>query len=88
VEGAVASEAIYWAPRGTGNGGNNCAGAGVLVAPDFKGMRGHVCDGELAATGKMIEDFTADQRKHYGFDQSSFPEASSGRRVVVLLSSP
>jgi len=71
-----------------GRGGNNYAGAGVLVAPDFKGMMGHVYDGELAATGKVIEDFTADQRKHYGFDQSSFPEPSSGGRVIVLLASP
>jgi hypothetical protein len=31
VEGALASEPVYWAPQGTGRGGNNYAGAGVLV---------------------------------------------------------
>lgn len=32
VEGPLASEPVYWAPKGTGRGGNNYAGAGVLVA--------------------------------------------------------
>ncbi len=31
VEGRLASEPVYWAPRGTGRGGNNFSGAGVLV---------------------------------------------------------
>lgn len=31
VEGALASDPVYWAPKGTGRGGNNFAGAGVLV---------------------------------------------------------
>lgn len=32
VVGTVLSPPTYWAPRGTGRGGNNYAGAGVLVA--------------------------------------------------------
>ena len=31
VHGELASEPVYWAPRGTGRGGNNYSGAGVLV---------------------------------------------------------
>jgi hypothetical protein len=31
VEGPLASDPVYWAPKGTGRGGNNYAGAGVLV---------------------------------------------------------
>lgn len=31
VEGPLASDPVYWAPNGTGRGGNNFAGAGVVV---------------------------------------------------------
>ncbi|AGB25151.1 hypothetical protein Mycsm_04933 [Mycobacterium sp. JS623] len=31
LEGQLASKPAYWAPKGTGRGGNNYAGAGVLV---------------------------------------------------------
>lgn len=104
VEGAVASKPVYWAPQGTGRGGNNYAGAGVLVTlrsggeallladsmavPDFKGMMAHVNNGELKATGKVIDAVTATERKYYGFDESAFPEPSAGGRVMLLLSNP
>jgi hypothetical protein len=51
-------------------------------------MMGQVRNGELKATGKVIEDFTADQRKYYGFDESAFPNPSSEGRVLLLLSMP
>lgn len=104
VLGMVASKAVYWAPQGTGRGGNNYAGAGVLVAlpsggealllaesmavPDFKGMMANVHDGELTSTGKVIDHLTSDQHKYYGFDESAFPAAASKGRVMLLLSSP
>lgn len=31
VEGRLATRPVYWAPKGTGRGGNNYAGAGVLI---------------------------------------------------------
>ncbi|MCV7076278.1 hypothetical protein [Mycobacterium szulgai] len=104
VEGTVASGPIYWAPRGTGRGGNNYAGAGVLVAlpsggealllaealsvPDFKGMMAAVQRGALRATGKVIGAVSADERKYYGFDESAFPTPVAGGRVMLLLSNP
>ncbi|MDP7702048.1 MULTISPECIES: hypothetical protein [unclassified Mycobacterium] len=104
VEGTVTSGPVYWAPRGTGRGGNNYAGAGVLVTlrdggealllaeslsvPDFKAMMADVTHRTLKATGKVIEDITATQRTYYGFDLSAFPEPAPGGRVMLLLSSP
>lgn len=104
VEGAVAAGPVYWAPRGAGRGGNNYAGAGVLVAlatggealllaesmavPDFKGMMARVHHGELTATGKVIAAVTADERKYYGFDESAFPAPGTQGRVMLLLSQP
>ncbi|GAA4537257.1 hypothetical protein GCM10023161_13790 [Mycobacterium paraffinicum] len=104
VKGTVASKPVYWAPRGSGRGANNYAGAGVLVAlpgggealvladsmavPDFKGMMSRVHDGQLTATGKVIDAVTSDQRKYYGFDEAAFPASPSTGRVVLLLSQP
>lgn len=104
VEGTVASDPIYWAPHGTGRGGNNYAGAGVLVTlpsggealllaeslsvPDFKGVMADVSHGTLKATGKVIDDITATQRTYYGFDINAFPEPPPSGRVMLLLSSP
>lgn len=104
VQGTVVSGPIYWAPRGTGRGGNNYAGAGVLVSlpaggealllaeslsvADFKGMMADVTHGTLKATGRVIDDITATQRRYYGFDVSAFPEPSPGGRVMLLLSNP
>lgn len=104
VEGTLASRPVYWAPRGTGRGGNNYAGAGVLIAlpsggealllaealsvPDFKGMMADVRHGALKATGKVIDAVTANERTYYGFDESAFPQPSAGGRVMLLLSNP
>jgi hypothetical protein len=104
VQGSLASGAVYWAPHGAGRGGNNYAGAGVLVAlpsggealllaeslsvPDFRGMMADVRDGRLRATGKVIDAVTADQRKYYGFDLHAFPPPPPEGRVMLLLSQP
>ncbi len=104
VRGRVAGEPVYWAPRGTGRGGNNYAGAGVLVdldtggqallltesmaVPDFRGVMKHVENGRLQATGKVIDKITDDQRSYYGLDPDAFGEPPPGGRVMVLLSYP
>ena len=104
VEGTLSSEPVYWAPRGTGRGGNNYAGAGVLVGlpsggealllaespsvADFVGAMHDVKNGELKATGKVIETITDTQVEYYGFNESDFPEPSSDGRVMLLLSYP
>jgi hypothetical protein len=104
VEGTLASDPVYWAPRGTGRGGNNYSGAGVLVqlpsggealllaeslsVPDFKGVMDDVRGGELKAQGKVIDYITEDQETYYGFDENDFPEASGDGRVMLLLSYP
>jgi hypothetical protein len=104
VEGELVSEPVYWAPRGTGRGGNNFAGAGVLVelpsggealllaeslsVPDFKGVMKGVENGEINTQGKVIDEITADQEEYYGFDENAFPDPSSDGRVMLLLSYP
>ncbi|GFG64987.1 hypothetical protein MKUB_24770 [Mycobacterium kubicae] len=104
VKGTVIGRPIYWAPRGTGRGGDNYAGAGVLVAlpsggealvlaealavPDFKAVMAHVHEGALTATGRIVDGVTADQRKYYGFDEGAFPAPSGAGRVMLLLSTP
>jgi hypothetical protein len=104
LEGEVASEPVYWAPRGTGRGGNNYAGAGVLVqlpsggealllaeslsVPDFVGVMDDVKNGEIKTQGKVIDHITEDQEECCGFDEHDFPGASSDGRVIVVLSYP
>ena len=104
VEGSVASEPVYWAPRGTGRGGNNFSGAGVLVdlpsggeallladslsVPDFVGVMDDVANGEIKTQGKVLDYITEDQEEYYGFDENSFPEPSADGRVMLLLSYP
>jgi hypothetical protein len=104
VEGAVASDPVYWAPRGTGRGGNNYSGAGVLVnlpsggdalllaeslsVPDFKGAMEDVRNGKIHTQGKVIDDITEDQEKYYGFNLGDFPEPPPDGRVMLLLSYP
>ncbi|OBI73559.1 hypothetical protein [Mycobacterium sp. E740] len=104
VEGDVAGEPVYWAPRGTGRGGNNFSGAGVLVelssggealllaeslsVPDFVGVMHDVHDDEIRTHGRVIDHITDIQRQYYGFDESGFPEPSADGRVMVLLSYP
>jgi len=104
VDGEVASEPVYWAPRGTGRGGDNYAGSGVLVklpsggdalllaesmsVPDFIGVMRDVRDGRLKAQGKVIDAITDTQVEYYGFQVDAFPEPSPDGRVMVLLSYP
>lgn len=104
IEGPMLTDAVYWAPRGTGRGGNNYSGAGVLVAlpsggealllaesmsvPDFVGMMKDTEDGELQAQGKVIDAITEEQQTYYGFDEAAFPERSPDGRVMMLLSYP
>lgn len=104
VEGTVASEPVCWAPRGTGRGGNNYSGAGVLVdlpsggealllaeslsVADFRGVMDDVRNGTLQAQGEVIDYITDDQVEYYGFDEESFPAPPEDGRVMVLLSYP
>jgi hypothetical protein len=104
VQGRLAGEPVYWAPEGTGRGGNNYAGAGVLVelpsggealllaesmsVPDFVGAMKDVRDDEVRTQGKVIDEITDDQIEYYGFDLEDFPEPSGDGRVMVLLSYP
>lgn len=104
VEGAIASDPVYWAPRGTGRGGNNYAGAGVLVelpaggealllaesmsVPDFKGVMEDVKNGEIKTQGKVIDRITEDQQEYYGFDERDFADPPPDGRVMLLLSYP
>lgn len=104
VEGDVTGDAVYWAPRGTGRGGNNFAGAGVLVAlpsggealllaeslsvPDFVGVMKDVRDNAIQTHGRVIDQITETQQQYYGFDESDFPGPPPGGRVMVLLSYP
>jgi hypothetical protein len=103
VEGRLASDPVYWAPNGTGRGGNNYAGAGVLVnlssggealllaesmvVSDFIFAINDAHDGEIKSLGKVIDEITDDQRKYYGLDEAAFPPADGGR-VMVLLTTP
>jgi hypothetical protein len=95
---------VYWAPNGTGRGGNNYAGAGVLVnlssggealllaesmvVSDFIALINDAHNGEINALGKLIDEITDDQRKYYGLDEAGFPQPAEGGRVVVLLTTP
>lgn len=104
VEGDVASEPVYWAPRGTGRGGDNFSGAGVLVdlpsggealllaeslsVADFVGVMNDVRNGEIKTQGKVIDSITEDQEEYYGFDENDFPDPPSDGRVMLLLSYP
>ncbi|MGE2719077.1 hypothetical protein [Mycolicibacterium celeriflavum] len=104
VEGDVVSDPVYWAPRGTGRGGNNFAGAGVLVGlstggealllaeslsvPDFVGVMKDVRDNEIHTHGRVIDEITETQDEYYGFDEGAFPDPPPDGRVMVLLSYP
>jgi hypothetical protein len=95
---------VYWAPRGTGRGGNNYSGAGVLVelpsggealllaeslsVPVFHGVMDDVENGEIKTQGKVIDTITEDQEEYYGFDKNDFPEPPTDGRVMLLLSYP
>ena len=104
VEGRLASDPAYWAPNGTGRGGNNFAGAGVLVelasggevlllaesmtVSDFMVAVNDAEDGVIHTQGRVIDEITDDQREYYGLDEADFPDPSDDGRVLVLLSTP
>jgi hypothetical protein len=104
VEGRLASEPVYWAPKGTGRGGNNYAGAGVLVDLEFGGQAlllaesmvvsdfifaiDDAADGQITTQGEVIDEITEDQREYYGLDEADFPPPPDDGRVMVLLKTP
>lgn len=104
VEGRVVGEPVRWAPGGTGRGGNNYAGIGVLVAldaggevllladslsvPDLTGDLEDVEDGRISSFGETFTAISEDQQTYYGFDQDDFPPPDPAGRVLVLRSYP
>jgi hypothetical protein len=104
VVGEVVDDPVYWAPNGTGRGGNNYAGAGVLVhldeggevlllaesmsVPDFVGSLEDADAGRIHTQGRVIDEVTDDQVTYYGFDLSDFPPPDPEGRVLVLHSYP
>ena len=89
VEGRIVGDPVLWAPNGAGRGGNNFAGAGVLVAldgggealllaeslsvSDLLGDLDDVEDGRIESLGRTMADVTEDQATYYGFDLADFP---------------
>lgn len=81
VEGYLNGEPVYWAPRGTGRGGNNYSGAGVLVdiptggealllaeslsVPDFKGVLDDLEYNGEIHTHGRVIDDITDDQKTY-----------------------
>lgn len=104
VEGDVVGKPVYWAPGGTGRGGNNFSGAGVLVnlpsggealllaeslsVPDFVGVMDDVRNDEIRTHGRVIDAITETQQQYYGFDENAFEDPPPDGRVLVLLSYP
>lgn len=104
VHGQIVGDPVYWAPRGTGRGGDNYAGAGVLVdletggdalllaealsVPDLVGVLERADGGELKSHGRVIESVTENQQTYYGFDLGDFGEPPAAGRVIVLLEYP
>ena len=100
----VTGEPVYWAPRGTGRGGNNYAGAGVVVQLD--NAAGEVL---LLAESLSVSDFRgvlrhvengrinvsakvidtiSDTQRQYYGFQLDDFPAASHGRVLALLSYP
>lgn len=77
MEGRLASEPVYWAPRGTGRGGNNFAGAGVLVDLSTGGQA------LLLMESMSVPDFVGAME-----DVRDDTVHTQGSRVMVLLTSP
>ena len=104
IEGEIVGDPVFWAPNGTGRGGNNYAGAGVLVAldgggevlllaeslsvPDVMADLDEVEDGRFHSVGRTIIDVTEDEVTYYGFDLDDFPPPDPDGRVLVLRSYP
>ncbi len=89
------TDAVYWAPRGTGRGGNNYSSAGVLVELPSGGealllaesLEGHQERGGAGA-GQGDRLHHRGQEEYYGFDEDAFPERCPDGRVLMLLSYP
>lgn len=104
VEGPIIGEPQFWAPQGTGRGGNNYAGGGVLVRlesggealllaeatslGDLREALAKAKSGRIAATGRVVSKISANDGKYYGFTEAGFPAAGSGGRVFVRLGLP
>jgi hypothetical protein len=104
VEGRLASDPVFWAPKGTGRGGNNFAGAGVLVelpsggeallltesmaVAEFVAAMNDAKDGVIHTQGHVIDEITEDQREYYGLDEADFADPSEDGRVLVLFTTP
>jgi hypothetical protein len=85
-------------------GGNNYAGAGVLIelasggealllaesmtVSDFIVLMRDSRDRVVHGQGRVTDEVTEDQTKYYGLDPGDFPERSGDGRVLVLLSTP
>jgi hypothetical protein len=81
VEGYLNGEPVYWAPRGTGRGGNNYSGAGVLVdipsggealllaeslsVPDFVGVMDDLKYDGEIHTHGRVIDYITDDQREY-----------------------
>ena len=104
VEGALASDPVYWAPNGAGRGGNNYAGAGVLVdlpgggealllaesmtVSDFRFAVQDARNGVVRTQGVVFDAITDVQREYYGFDEADFAAPPAAGRVLVRLTTP
>ena len=69
-------------------GGQALLLAESMTVADFRGVMNHVENGDLHATGKVIDEITDDQRQYYGFDIDAFGQPPADGRVMMLLSYP
>lgn len=104
VVGEVRGDSVFWAPRGTGRGGDNYAGAARLVAlddgsevlllaeslsvPDFIGTMREADHGRITTQGRVIDRITETQTTYYGFDVGDLPPPDPDGRIMVLHSYP
>ena len=104
VEGAVRGRSVFWAPRGTGRGGNNYSGAARLISledggevmllaeslsvPDFIGVMDDVDHRHIRTQGKVIDHISDTQKTYYGFDLRDLPAPDPDGRILVLHSYP
>jgi hypothetical protein len=98
LEGQLASDPVYWAPNGTGRGGNNFAGAGVLVdvasggqalllaesmvVSDFTVLLEDAENGRIETQGRVIDAITDHQRKYYGLDEADSRDRFADENVM------
>jgi hypothetical protein len=81
VQGRPASEPVYWAPRGAGRGGNNYAGAGILVDLDTRragaAVRGVDVGGRLPQRHAAHRQRRAARHRRAGASWSCCPTPSA-----------